>query len=88
MAFQIDPDDLRATVFRCIAPWADGLPGRAERQVLDEFMQEEVLPLGRLELLDRMGSPGEIIKWFSEYLQTRISRQASFSDDACLCCVC
>ena len=72
MESQIDKDDVRTIIFMIVQRWAGGSLSTTEHQVVERFMEEEVNPLNRLELLQRMGTPGDILQWFMGYIRSRM----------------
>jgi hypothetical protein len=88
----IDKNEVRTIIFQIVQRWAGGSLTDTERGIIDEFLATEVQPLGRLELLQRMGTPSEILTWFLTFIRTRMLKRfcevRAVPDDQFVCCPC
>ena len=75
MAFFIDKKEVKKIFTVIVERWAGGTLNEAQRQALDDFMELEIKPLGSLEILDRMTTPGDTLEWFLTFLKTRMPKQ-------------
>lgn len=72
MEIRIDSDRLEGMVAMIVERWSGEPLNGARRQVLHAFMEAEVKPLDRQELLHRMATPDDILEWFLAFSRTRI----------------
>ena len=90
MDLKIDKNNIRKMVFMIVERWSGGSLSKTDRQVLEDFMEDEVEPLGGRELLNRTGTSAQILEWFMTYIQTRVLKRccgsASALDGELVCC--
>lgn len=72
MAFSIDKNEVKKIISMLVERWAGGRLNDSQRNALDDFMEEEIKPLGSLEILERMNTPGDALKWFLTFMRTRM----------------
>ncbi len=75
MKRNINKSDLSRVISVIVERWVGDSLDAAQSDILDGFIKEEVDPLGDRELLDRMVTPGDTLRWFTGYLQTRPSSE-------------
>ena len=75
MELQLDRNDVRRMISMIVERWAGGSLSKSDRQVLDDFMEDEIAPLGDRDLLDRTGTSAGILAWFLTYVEKRILRR-------------
>jgi hypothetical protein len=89
MPSHIDTNNVRKIIAMVVEGWTGKALDDNENQALDEFMEKEVRPLDRLELLGRMGTPADTLTWFLTYLQNqtydRCCNPLPASDDEFVC---
>jgi hypothetical protein len=92
MEFHIDRNNLHTMMAMILRRWAGLALNADEDRILNDFIQTEVEPLDRLELLRRTGTPAQILAWFFSYLHSRtlarLCEGPPVAEDGGVCCVC
>lgn len=72
MQIQIERSRIESIVVMIIERWSGAPLNNAQRLVLHDFMELEVQPLDRRQLLRRMATPDSILAWYLAFSRSRI----------------